>query len=391
MGIAQAGLNRMRLRRLGGFDDSGEAPGGATYWLETADADLPNAVAIDTLTDGIIKHASGTPARAVPGTDYLYPAGVAGGQTWIGGTAAGDDATISSTAHATKGSIFLGATPVLTVDEVNARVSIGAGAVPTELFEVWASAGFYRLKMTGSAYQLFANAASETNPRLAFSEGGNPLGGASMLFGTPNFAPSKGLMSYSPNHNVAIVCGPPAIEDVNVMLVASLTGIKIGANGRTLADAAALLEVAQRVSTSGSAKAFLLTSAAHTGQIASTEAPTVDFDIDATVTFATGALATQRAFIIRAPTYAFAGASTIDEAATFYVSGAPIEGANATIEKPYSIWADAGVARFDGDAAGVIFQMPIAVATVGAASGVIPIFAADGTTTHYIQVYDPAE
>lgn len=39
---------------------------------------------------------------------YLVKAGLAGGQTANGGTGAGDDLTLSSTSHATKGSIFLG-------------------------------------------------------------------------------------------------------------------------------------------------------------------------------------------------------------------------------------------------------------------------------------------
>lgn len=43
-----------------------------------------------------------------PETDYALLAGRAGGQTLIGGTGAGDDLTLSSTSHATKGTIFMG-------------------------------------------------------------------------------------------------------------------------------------------------------------------------------------------------------------------------------------------------------------------------------------------
>jgi hypothetical protein len=42
-----------------------------------------------------------------PHTQYVLLAGRSGGQTWIGGTASGDDATIQSTSHATKGTIRL--------------------------------------------------------------------------------------------------------------------------------------------------------------------------------------------------------------------------------------------------------------------------------------------
>lgn len=53
------------------------APTGATYWTATADATLSAEYSISALADGIVKHASGVPARAVPGTDYVAPSGTA--------------------------------------------------------------------------------------------------------------------------------------------------------------------------------------------------------------------------------------------------------------------------------------------------------------------------
>jgi hypothetical protein len=100
--------------------------------------------------------------------------------------------------------------------------------------------------------------------------------------------------------------------------------------------------------TSGTRTAFRVTQAAHTGQTLSTEAPAVVFDLSATVTWATGALANQRSFQISAQTIAFAGASTLTDGATLYVSGAPIAGANATITNAYALWSDAGRIRLDG-------------------------------------------
>ena len=106
--------------------------------------------------------------------------------------------------------------------------------------------------------------------------------------------------------------------------------------------------VSQQVQTSGSPNAFVVNGAAHTTLAASTEASSVSWDLSATVQFATGAIGTQRAVNIRGPTYAFVGASTITEAATFYIDAAPQEGANCTISDTYAIWVDAGSARFDG-------------------------------------------
>nr|AUN37449.1 hypothetical protein [uncultured bacterium] len=41
-----------------------------TYITETPDATLSAEFALNSLADGILKHVSGVPARAVPGTDY---------------------------------------------------------------------------------------------------------------------------------------------------------------------------------------------------------------------------------------------------------------------------------------------------------------------------------
>jgi hypothetical protein len=63
---------------------------------------------------------------------YFLLGGRAGGQVANGGTAAGDDLTLSSTANATKGNIFFGTS---TYDEVNNRLGIGnvAPSVPLDV------------------------------------------------------------------------------------------------------------------------------------------------------------------------------------------------------------------------------------------------------------------
>ena len=54
-------------------------------------------------------------------TQYALLAGRSGGQTLIGGTASGNDLTLQSTAHATKGNLFFGTS---TYDEVNNRLGV---------------------------------------------------------------------------------------------------------------------------------------------------------------------------------------------------------------------------------------------------------------------------
>lgn len=118
---------------------------------------------------------------------------------------------------------------------------------------------------------------------------------------------------------------------------------------------------APAVMASGARTALTVTGAADTGVTASTEQSDVYVNLARTVTWATGALTNQRAVRIAAPTLAFAGASTVTNAATLYVDRAPQAGTNATITNAYALWVDAGASRLDGtllvnDAASVVID-----------------------------------
>lgn len=106
--------------------------------------------------------------------------------------------------------------------------------------------------------------------------------------------------------------------------------------------------IATTAGTVGARAALTVTGAADTGVTASTEQSDVYVNLARTVTWATGALTTQRAVRIAAPTYAFAGASTITTAVTLDVSGAPTAGANATITNAYALRIAAGASLFSG-------------------------------------------
>ena len=79
------------------------------------------------------------------------------------------------------------------------------------------------------------------------------------------------------------------------------------------------------------------TAAAHTNQTLSTEVLDWNFNGSAILQHATGALATQRSFIVQPRTYSFVAASTITTAATVAITGAPIAGANATITNAFAL------------------------------------------------------
>jgi len=105
----------------------------------------------------------------------------------------------------------------------------------------------------------------------------------------------------------------------------------------------------QPVATSGSPKAWLLVGGIHTTLAASTEAIDLDFALNRDVEFSAGALATQRAIVVRAPTYKFdAPTSTITDAATFAIAAAPTAGTNAIIDSSYALWVQSGSSHFGG-------------------------------------------
>ena len=97
------------------------------------------------------------------------------------------------------------------------------------------------------------------------------------------------------------------------------------------------LTVTQPVFTSGSPFGLTFTGGAHTTLAAGTQAKDIYFNLGRTVQFATGALANQEVITIDAPTYAFVGASTLTEATTLNISGAPQQGTNATITNAYGL------------------------------------------------------
>ena len=99
--------------------------------------------------------------------------------------------------------------------------------------------------------------------------------------------------------------------------------------------------------TTGAKAFFLITPSANTGTTASTEVKNFEYGAY-TKTWAAGALTTQREFVINAPTYAFASASTITTAATVAITNAPQAGTNATITKARAFWVQAGISQFDG-------------------------------------------
>lgn len=128
----------------------------------------------------------------------------------------------------------------------------------------------------------------------------------------------------------------------------SATTVSTGKVGIMNNAPVATFDITQPVATTASPNGLKLTGGAHTTLTASTEASDVIFNLARVVQFSAGALTTQRAFLIQAPTYGFSGGSTLTNAATFAISGAPAAGANATISNSHALWVQGGNTQLDG-------------------------------------------
>lgn len=95
----------------------------------------------------------------------------------------------------------------------------------------------------------------------------------------------------------------------------------------------------------GTQQKFIYTGQADLNLTLSTEVVGVNYNLSATREWATGAITTQREFLVQAPTYGFVGASTIDDAATVAITAAPIAGTNATITRGMALWVQGGQTR----------------------------------------------
>lgn len=86
-------------------------------------ADTDSLALSDSAASSVLKKLTWSNLKAYLGSLYARLAGVAGGQTLTGGTASGENLTLRSTAHATKGAIVFGSESEY--DEANNRLGIG--------------------------------------------------------------------------------------------------------------------------------------------------------------------------------------------------------------------------------------------------------------------------
>jgi len=165
---------------------------------------------------------------------------------------------------------------------------------------------------------------------------------------------------------------------------ASEAGVKFGSVGSS--NPTAVADIVGFAATSATFNPlFRATGGAHTGLTAA-ESIDVDYALNRSVQFTTGgAIAQQRAFVVRPPTYtATAATQTLTDAATLAIEAAPTAGTNVAITNSYSLWVQAGDTRLDGNVG--LGAAPVAKLDVAgnlALRAVSPAALAAGTTNNY--------
>lgn len=108
--------------------------------------------------------------------------GVSGGQSIVGGTASGNSLTLSSTAHATKGSIIFGAS---SYDEAGNRLLVMGNTTATTGLP----------SLTTSAMKM--DTAAGTSPNIVFAVNGTAVGGMVISTGSFNFHDDTKFIFYA--------------------------------------------------------------------------------------------------------------------------------------------------------------------------------------------------
>lgn len=148
------------------------------------------------------------------------------------------------------------------------------------------------------------------------------------------------------------------------LLTNNNTRVAVGATGNVTFTPAAASTTTSRIAYTG---------ASDTALTANTNAPSVNFNIAQTRTHATGAITTQTDFNITPSTHAFAGASTITNAAGFSVATPPNGGTNATLTNSSAIYVPTASIANTGTGYGLNVAAPTGATTNYAAGFTGPV------------------
>lgn len=309
--------------------------------------------------------------------------GISGGQTIYGGTGASENLTIESTTHATKGNLLLNANQ-LSFTGYSATGSTASTEINRVLFTTdgrqWATGAITTQReflITAPTYSFVAASTITNAATLAVTAAPTAGTNATITNAYSIWSQSGGVRFDDGTGYLRILAVPTITTTVGLFFnqatpSASNWSLRADTSNVTLNAPASsvLLAVAggtrftmnstnfsfnPAAASAGASTTFAFVSSSDTNQTAGTEKKTFDLT-SATIGHATGAITTQRFAVIGTPTYTFASASTITNAATLAVSAAPIAGTNATITNSYSIWSQSGGVRIDDGTSTTIFR-----------------------------------
>jgi hypothetical protein len=235
--------------------------------------------------------------------------------------------TITSTSTGT----ITGATNGL---KVNSKNNVGLGGSLTGATTI--NLGTNNLTLTGTTGQFKI---TSTNTSLKYSNTGTALAGYESWSNG-----SLGAFLKSSNTTLEAQVGGASTYFISLYSNGALAGnlstkgdLLISTSAVVGATPAAKFELQQNaLTTTGGLPIIKATGGAHTSLTKSVELNDVYFNLNRTVQFSGGALPVQRAVRISAPIYSFVTASTLTNAYTFYVDGAPTGGTNATVTNKYA-------------------------------------------------------
>lgn len=327
---------------LSGAGGGSGAPTDGTYIVQTANASLSGEQALGSLATGIVKSTTttGVLSIAVPGTEYVLPTGVAGGQTINGDTAASGTITLKGTAHATPGSVRFGTSAYL---ETTNQLVIGATAASS------AAPGIEVVHASAATLTVSTTATAGT-AKAVYRVGTESMGGVMAMgadVSTVGASRAYGLLLHSDQATGLSLAvnssnGAATIRFYVGSVTADIDEVCRMTATRNLLLGGSVDVASTRLRVTASKTVASATSAIWNG--VEVAASTLTLSGTTAITTATGV----NLVAFRAPTITAASAVAVTAAATLYVEGPPSAAGSATIASPHALWVQAGSARLGG-------------------------------------------